>query len=64
MLDHEFKKQRALTVRELANKAVDPFIKKRLQDLAARYEGDGLRPTTPLTPLDLKFASRGTGSER
>jgi hypothetical protein len=64
MLDHEFKKQHALTVRALANKAIDPFIKKRLQDLAERYEGDRLRPPTPLTPLDLKFASRGTGSER
>jgi hypothetical protein len=64
MLDQEFKKQRARAVRELANKSVDPFIKTRLQDLAARYEGDGLKPPTPLTSVDLKFASRGTGSER
>ena len=64
MLDQEFKKQHALTVRALANRAIDPFIKKRLQDLAERYEGDRLRSPTPLTPLDLKFASRGTGSER
>jgi hypothetical protein len=63
MLGQEFMKQRARTVREMAEKA-DPFIKKRLQELAARYEDDGVRPQPPLTPVDLKFASRGTGSER
>jgi hypothetical protein len=62
MLDHEFKKQRARTVRELADKAVDPFIKKRLQDLAARYEDDGLKPPTKLTPIDVEFANRGAGA--
>jgi hypothetical protein len=64
MLDPEFKKQRARTVRELADKAADPFIKQRLQDLAARYEDDSPKPPTPLTPVDLKFASHGTGPER
>jgi hypothetical protein len=64
MLDEEFKKQRAKTVRDLADKAADPFIKKRLQALAARYEDDDIRPPTPLTPNDLQFASRGTGPER
>jgi hypothetical protein len=63
MLGQEFMKQRARTMREMAEKA-DPFIKKRLQELAARYEDDGLRPPTPLTPIDLQFESRGTGSER
>jgi hypothetical protein len=63
MLGQEFMKQRARTVREMAEKA-DPFIKKRLQELAARYEDDGLRPPTPLTPVNLKFASQSTGSER
>jgi hypothetical protein len=63
MLDEEFKKQRARTVRDLAEKANDPFIKGRLLDLAARYE-DGFRPPTTLTPADLQFASRGTGPER
>jgi hypothetical protein len=29
MLTEEFKKQRALTVRELTEKALDPFIKMR-----------------------------------
>jgi hypothetical protein len=63
MLDEEFKKQRARTVRDLAEKANDPFIKGRLLDLAARYEDD-FRPPTELTPVDLQFASRGTGPER
>jgi hypothetical protein len=64
MLDEEFKKPRARTVRELAEKANDPFIKGRLLDLVLRYEGDGLKSRTPLTPLDLQFESRGTRSER
>jgi hypothetical protein len=64
MLDDAFRKQRARTVRDLAEKAIDPHIKGRLLDLAARYEGSPLRLPLPLTPLDLKFASRGTGSER
>ena len=61
MLDEHFRKQRASLVRDLADKAVDPFIKRRLQDLAARYEDDGFKPPTTLTPNDLEFASRGTG---
>ena len=64
MLDEEFKKQRARTVRDLAEKANDPFIKGRLLDLATRYEDDGAKRPTPLTPVDLQFTSRGTGPER
>jgi hypothetical protein len=64
MLDEEFRKQRAKTVRALADKAADPFIKGRLLDLVARYEDDGIKPSTTLTPNDLQFASRGTGPER
>ena len=64
MLDQEFKKQRARTVRDLAEKATDPFIKRRLLDLASRYEDDGPQTRTTLTPVDLQFASRGTGPER
>ena len=64
MLDQEFKKQRAQTVRDLAEKAADPFIKKRLLDLVSRYEDDGPKTPTTLTPVDLQFASRGTGPER
>ena len=36
-MDDEFCKQRARAVRELAEKA-DPFIKKRLLELAMHYE--------------------------
>ena len=64
MLDEEFRKQRAKTVRYLADKAADPFIKGRLLDLVARYEDDGIKPPTTLTPIDLEFASCGTGPER
>ena len=63
MLDHEFKKQRARTVRELADKAVDPFIKKRLHVLAARYADDGLTRPNTLAPIDVEFANRGTGAQ-
>lgn len=38
MLDEEFKKQRATIVRDLAAKAIDPFIKTRLLNLVERYE--------------------------
>jgi hypothetical protein len=64
MLDDGFKKQRALTVRDLAEKAVDPFIKGRLLELATRYEEGGPKSPTPLTPVDLQFASHSTGPER
>ena len=63
MLDSEFKKQRAQTARELAAIATDRFTKRRLLDLAARYEDDD-STRTPLTPIDLEFKSHGTGSER
>jgi hypothetical protein len=36
-LDDEFYKERAQHVRELADKA-DPFIRKRLLDLAGNYD--------------------------
>jgi hypothetical protein len=64
MLDEEFKKQRARTVRDLAEKSNDPFIKGRLLNLVSRYEGNAPKGTTPLTPLDLQFEGRGTGPER
>jgi hypothetical protein len=64
MLDQEFKKQRALTVRDLAEKAADPFIKRRLLDLVARYEDDDFKTASTLTSIDLQFESRGTGPEK
>ena len=64
-MDEEFKKQRARTVRDLAERAADPFIKGRLLDLASRYEDDGRKTSSArLTPVDLQFKSRGTGPER
>lgn len=63
MLDAEFKRQRAKTARELAAIAIDPFIKKRLIDLAARYD-DEMVGRRPLTPLDLEVPASGTGSEK
>ena len=64
MLDEEFKRQRARTVRDLAEKSNDPFIKGRLLNLVSRYEHGGPKTPTPMTPVDLQFVSRGTGSER
>jgi hypothetical protein len=49
--------------RKMAEKAIDPFIKGRLLDLATRYE-DGDPTSTPLTSVDLQFASRSAGPER
>jgi hypothetical protein len=61
MLDSEFVRQRAKTVRELVEKATDPFIKGRLVNSC-----DTKLVILPgaLTPADLKFKSQGTGSER
>jgi hypothetical protein len=64
MLDKEFEKDRARTVRDLAEKANDPFIKERLLNLASRYEDERPRTSNRLTTLDLQFKSKGTGSER
>jgi hypothetical protein len=64
MLNKEFKQQRARTVRELAEKANDPFIKRRLLDLVSRYQDDVRRDPTPLTPVDLEYLSQRTRSER
>jgi len=44
-MDEEFRQRRARLIREIAGKA-DPFIKRRLLDLAARYERKP-RPATP-----------------
>ncbi|MET3840547.1 hypothetical protein ABIE49_002625 [Bradyrhizobium sp. OAE829] len=52
MLDEEFKKERARTVRELAERAKDPFIKGRLLELVSRYEDGGSRIATKPTPVD------------
>ena len=53
MLDSKFYKERAAHCRSLAEKA-DPFIKPRLLDLAAKYEGrsDKRRPSYATLMLD------------
>ena len=58
-------------MRDLAEKAADPFIKRRLRDLVARYrdlvaryEDDDFKTASTLTPIDLQFESRGTGPEK
>jgi hypothetical protein len=51
MLDDEFNEQRAKILRELAEQA-DPFIKKRLLNLAQRYE-----PRRQPMPTDERFAN-------
>jgi hypothetical protein len=47
----------------LVEKTNDPFIKRRLLALMSRYD-DRVTAPTPLTPVDLKFQSQGTGSEQ
>ena len=51
MLDEEFNEQRARTVRDLAEKAADPFIKRRLLGLVARYEDDDFKTASTLAPM-------------
>jgi hypothetical protein len=43
MLDDEFNKRQAILLRDLATRA-DPFIRRRLLDLANRYERPKPRP--------------------
>ncbi len=49
-------------MRDLAEKAADLFIKRRLLDLVGRYEDDDFK--TASTPIDLQLESRGTGPEK
>ena len=53
VMDSEFLKQRAAHCRFLAEKA-DPFIKRRLLDLAAKYEASLPRQPTQITSIMLK----------
>ncbi|HZP64135.1 MAG TPA: hypothetical protein VFB28_12035 [Terriglobales bacterium] len=58
-MNEEFRQRRARTVREIADKA-DPFTKKRLIDLAERYEEKPRPPTAlPTRGIDaLKLTER------
>jgi hypothetical protein len=51
-MNEEFFRDRAKTVRELADRA-DPHTKRRLLDLASRYEKKP-RPPTPLPSVPVK----------
>ena len=51
MLDEEFYRRRANLIREIAGRA-DPFIKRRLLDLVARYEKGPVK-TKPLPPMSI-----------
>ncbi|MFK4534226.1 hypothetical protein ABIA00_002409 [Bradyrhizobium ottawaense] len=63
MLDDEFNKQRASLVRDLASRA-DPFIKRRLLDLASRYEKKPVRTKPlPLVSLDGRERSDQRGGD-
>ena len=46
-MDDSFFNERARQVREIATKA-DPFTKKRLLELASRYERNTMKRATPL----------------
>jgi hypothetical protein len=58
-MDEEFRKERSRTLRAMADKA-DPFTKKRLLDLAERYE-ERPRPVTPLPKIANEPAEEDTG---
>ncbi|MET3844075.1 hypothetical protein [Bradyrhizobium sp. OAE829] len=50
MLTDDFKKERASLVRDLADRADDPFIKRRLLDLVSRYEIPvAMKSVTPIS---------------
>ncbi len=51
-------KERARTVRELAEKAADPFIKKRLSDLADDYDSRIGRPSKAVRELWANIANK------
>ena len=55
-MTEKFRKQQAATLRGMAEKA-DPFIKKRLLDLADRYErAPRPRPLTPIQSIPAELA--------
>ena len=63
-MDDEFLKQRVRLIRELANKA-DPFIKRRLMDLARDYDArlarSPSRATVNLSNLGSEIAQSRSG---
>jgi hypothetical protein len=53
-MDEEFRRERAMTVRAIAEKA-DPFTKKRLLALAAKY-AQAQRPLTQIPSISAELA--------
>ncbi|WP_136626490.1 hypothetical protein [Bradyrhizobium macuxiense] len=53
-MDESFRKERAGMVRDLAAKA-DPFVKRRLLDLANRYDSADRPDATAATPDNLEI---------
>ena len=62
-MDEEFLKERALHIRNLADKA-DPFIKKRLLGLAVSYEGRIKRPSQAMVTLLSNLPSESTSAQK
>ena len=60
MDEEEFLKQRVRFIRDLADKA-DPFIKRRLMDLANNYEARIARPSQA---TEILMANSALGTER
>ena len=56
-----FFKDRARQVREIATKA-DPFTRKRLLDLASRYEQNTIKRVTPLPTVPIDDQADGGNS--
>jgi hypothetical protein len=54
-MDKEFYRQQALRVRDLAGKA-DPFTRRRLLDLAARYDAEGGAPSRASRAIELPLS--------
>jgi hypothetical protein len=61
MLDDDFNRRHALLIRELASRA-DPFIKRRLLDLAPRYEKKSQTTKLPQTSLNQSDHKSGSGN--
>jgi hypothetical protein len=59
-MNDEFLRDCARAIRSLADKA-DPFIKKRLLDLAEKYERSIGRPPRPVRSLANQFAEDQAG---
>ena len=60
MDEEEFLKQRVRLIRDLADKA-DPFIKRRLMDLANNYDASIARPSRA---TEILMANSASGTER